>query len=146
MTDWRAQRALVKEFLVFKGVMTYHGYWHRDPLARLHLKAGHADPYPLYREIAQRGLFSRTPLGNYQTTSYRVVNEVLRSRDFGVEVEGRPGGNRGHQLSFLEMDPPDHTRLRRFAAPSFSPRNVTGFGERIQKVVDDLLDQVPAED
>ncbi|HEX8509332.1 MAG TPA: cytochrome P450, partial [Propionibacteriaceae bacterium] len=122
MADWRAQRTLVKDFLVFRGVMVYHGYRHRDPLARLHLKAGHADPYPLYREIADRGLLSRTPLGNYQTTSHRVVNEVLRSRDFGVEVEGRPGGNRGHQLSFLEMDPPDHTRLRRLAAPAFSPR------------------------
>jgi len=42
------------------------------------------------------------------------------------------------------MDPPDHTRLRRLAAPSFSPRTISGFGERIQTVVDDLLDQVPA--
>jgi len=144
MSDWQALRALVKEFLFFRGFMLYHGYVHRDPLAQLHLRVGREDPYPLYRQIAQQGALSKTPLGNYQSASHAVVNEVLRSRHFGVRGEDGPGGA-AHSLSFLQMDPPDHTRLRRFAAPSFSPRSVAGFGPRIQAVVDRLLEDVPAD-
>lgn len=144
MSDWHTQKALVKELLFFRSFMLYHGYLHRDPLARLHLREGHQDPYPLYRDIAQQGVFAKTPLGNYQTASHRVVNEVLRSRHFGVEGD-RPVGGGGRQLSFLEMNPPDHTRLRRFAAPSFSPRSVAGFSLRVQAVVDRLLDAAPSD-
>jgi len=143
MSNVKAQLSFVREILYFRGFMLYHGYLHRDPLARLHLRAGHQDPYPLYREIAAQGPISRTPMGNFQTVSHQVVNDVLRDRRFGVEVDGGPGG---HQLSFLQLDPPDHTRLRRFAAPSFSPRNVSAFGDRVQAVVDQLLDAAPAEE
>jgi P450-derived glycosyltransferase activator len=145
MSDRQALLANVKEFLIFRGVMAYHGYVHRDPLAQLHLRRGQEDPYPFYRQIAALGPLSRTPLTNFQTVGHQVVSDVLRDRRFGVQVEGRPGSAAAEpKLSFLELDPPDHTRLRRFAAPSFSPRNVTGFTERIQAVTDDLLDQVPA--
>jgi cytochrome P450 len=142
MADRRAQIAFLKEFFSFRLVMMYHGYIRRDPLAQLHVRTGHEDPYPVYRRIAAQGPLSLTPLGNYQTVSHRICNEVLRDRTFGVEVADRPGAGAEHRLSFLEMDPPDHTRLRRFAAPSFSPRNVAGFGPRIQAVVDSLLENV----
>jgi cytochrome P450 len=112
-------------------------------LAQLHLRRGHQDPYPFYRQIAARGPLSRTPLKNYQSASHRVVNEVLRDRRFGVEDPANTAAGVAHGLSFLEMDPPDHTRLRRFAAPSFSPRNVAGFGPRIASVLDGLLERVP---
>jgi P450-derived glycosyltransferase activator len=144
MSDLKAQAAFVREFVSFRGFMLYHGYVHRDPLAQLHLRSGHEDPYPLYRQIAARGPLSPTPMGNFQTASHAVVSEVLRDRRFGVEVEGRPGTGGDHRLSFLELDPPDHTRLRRFAAPSFSPRNLKGFETRIRAIVDSLLEAVPA--
>lgn len=148
MSDRKAQLAFVKEFFTFRTVILYHGYVRRDPLSQLHLTRGRMDPYPLYRQIAARGPLSPTLLGNYQTASHAVVNEILRDRRFGVEVEGRPGEGEStqandHRLSFLELDPPDHTRLRRFAAPSFSPRNVAGFTTRIETVLDGLLEAVP---
>ena len=46
-------------------------------------------------------------------------------------------------LSFLELDPPDHTRLRRFVMPTFSPKAVAGFDPQISGVVTQLLDAVP---
>ncbi len=53
-------------------------------------------------------------------------------------------GARGDgQLSLLELDPPDHTRLRRLAAPAFSPRALAGWDARIATVVDGLLDALP---
>jgi hypothetical protein len=39
------------------------------------------------------------------------------------------------------MNPPDHTRLRRFAGPSFSPKAVAAFGPMIQRTADQLLDR-----
>jgi cytochrome P450 len=41
-------------------------------------------------------------------------------------------------------DPPEHTRLRRLAAPAFQPRNLTRLERRVEEVVDQLLDRVMA--
>jgi cytochrome P450 len=41
-------------------------------------------------------------------------------------------------------DPPAHTRLRRLAARAFSPRRVAAAEERIQRLVDELLDDFVA--
>lgn len=41
-------------------------------------------------------------------------------------------------------DPPEHTRLRRLAAPAFQPRNLTRLERRIEEVVDGILDRVQA--
>lgn len=42
--------------------------------------------------------------------------------------------------SFLFLDPPDHTRLRRLASKAFTPRMVRGLEPAIREIVDDLLD------
>ena len=41
-------------------------------------------------------------------------------------------------------DPPQHTRLRRLAAPAFQPRNLVRLERRVEEVVDRLLDRVMA--
>ncbi|MGH3981853.1 MAG: hypothetical protein ACRDST_03955 [Pseudonocardiaceae bacterium] len=43
--------------------------------------------------------------------------------------------------SFLEQDPPDHTRLRRLAAPAFRPKLIRGYRPQIEAVAHDLLDR-----
>ena len=45
-------------------------------------------------------------------------------------------------LSFLERDPPDHTRLRRLVAPAFSPAT-EAYRHRVESTVDRLLDRAP---
>lgn len=42
----------------------------------------------------------------------------------------------------LNMDPPDHTRLRRLVSKAFTPRGIEDLRERIQVMTDDLLDAV----
>jgi cytochrome P450 len=59
-------------------------------------------------------------------------------------------GERGHDAAtMMEMltgwmvvtDPPAHTRLRRLAAAAFKPQRVAAMGDRIQVLVDELLDE-----
>ncbi|MFE1444419.1 cytochrome P450 [Streptomyces sp. NPDC058739] len=40
----------------------------------------------------------------------------------------------------LNMDPPNHTRLRNLVSKAFTPRRVEGLRSRIQTITDDLLD------
>ena len=137
--------SLARQFVVVRSSIVWHAHVSRDPLARLNLAEGRRDPYPLYDEVRRRGELIRSPLVGYQTATHRVCRQVLRDRRFGVRVEGG-GLSRGDgQLSLLELDPPDHTRLRRLVAPAFTPHAIAGYRPRIEKVVDDLLDAVPAD-
>ena len=124
-----------------KGAIAYAGYVRRDDLAMLALRPGRANPYAIYERLRARGPLTPTHLGNWATTSHRLCDSVLRDRRFGFLEHAN-----GFDLSFLEMNPPDHTRLRRLATPSFSPKAVATYADRIEKVVGELLDKAAAAD
>src|SRR5439155_20363958 len=42
----------------------------------------------------------------------------------------------------LDMEPPDHTRVRRLVAQAFTPRMVQGLRPHIQRTMDGLIDDV----
>ena len=111
--------------------------WHvrQDPMALLNLRRGQADPYQVYERVRASGTLVPTRLGDWMTASYRVCDLVLRNRRFGARVDD------GIDRSFLGMNPPDHTRLRRLAQPAFSPKAVAGHADRIERTVAELLDQ-----
>jgi P450-derived glycosyltransferase activator len=118
----------------------YHGYLRRDPMSLLHLRPGRDDPYAIYRGMPR---FGPTRQGNWATTSHRICNTVLRDRRFGVrsaDAIGAAGEAEQYDMSFLDKDPPDHTRLRRLAQPAFSPKAMAGYRPRIERTVDELLD------
>ena len=122
------------------------GYVRRDPTALVGLRPGRDDPYALYERMRRQGDLVPTWMGNWSTTSHHLCDAVLRDRRFGVRPEGEAmPPPEEFNLSFLEMNPPDHTRLRRVAQPAFSPRQVAGYRPRIERTVADLLDRAPAE-
>ena len=114
----------------------YDAYVRRDPFTRLRYRPGRDDPYPVYERIRAGGPFFVTRMGNLASVDHAVCREVLRSRRFGVQPEAETTPDEGFDLSFLDRNPPDHTRLRRLAAPAFSPRQVAGYRTTIEKTVD----------
>ena len=90
----------------------YAGRFRGDDLARLRLREGRRDPYPIYEEMRARGPMAGTRLGDWATTSHAVSKHVLRSRAFGVSEPGdvdRPAPGTASEefdLSFLGLNPP----------------------------------------
>jgi cytochrome P450 len=121
----------------------YEAYVRRIPFARLRFAPGRDDPYPIYEQLRSQGPFVVTPMGNLATVDHALCKEVLRSRRFGVQPEGQDPPH-DFDLSFLDRNPPDHTRLRRLVAPAFSPRRMAGFGGAVEKTVTGLLDDAAA--
>ena len=151
MSDVKAAIAFAARLHGQRASTAYAGYVRRDPLALLRLPGGRANPYPVYDRIRAGGALVPTPLGNWMSASHRECHSVLRNRRFGVRpaeagapTEPDESDLSLSDLSFLEMNPPDHTRLRRLALPSFSPKAVAAYRDRIARTVDDLLTRAEA--
>ncbi|MBO2451529.1 cytochrome P450 [Actinomadura barringtoniae] len=103
-----------------------------------------ADPYTHYRRLAAGGPLQRTEVGLWVTTSYEVCESVLRDPRFGHRPEN--GGiwreSPMRRRSFLTMDPPDHTRLRKLVSKAFTARLIERLRPRIEVLVDELLNGV----
>lgn len=125
----------------------YHGVVKGDPLSQLHLAMGQADPHAVYERMRARGPVLPTRFGNLSTTSYAVCQQVLRNRSFGVTDPAAPRpGEEMLDLSLLALNPPDHTRLRRLAAPAFTPRRMVGYQALVESSTHELLDRVAGSD
>ena len=126
----------------------YSAHVRGDLFSRLVLPNGQHDPYQIYEEMRAQGAVLPTRLGNYTTTSHRLSNEVLRSRKFGPSPDDDSedlAHQAGLDLSLLELNPPDHTRIRRLAAPAFTPRRMAGYAELVDQAIQQLLDQCERE-
>lgn len=115
----------------------------RDPSAQTFLPWGRRNPYPLYERIRAQGSLVPTRFNAHVSVSHSVVGDLLRSR--GSSVAAGDQRDFGIDLSLLELDPPDHTRLRRLVMPAFSPRRIKGLEQTITAGVHDLLDRAEAQ-
>lgn len=92
----------------------------------------------------------RMPLG-YAVTRYSDVTAVLRDRRFHSALGALPRltgvdgpMTRRSQQMILGMEGPEHDRLRRLAAPAFTPRATDRLRPFMRQVVNDLVDGVAA--
>ncbi len=113
-----------------------------------------ADPYPLYRRLRTEAPVGIMPaLGIWYFTRYADCLALLRDTRAGCDTRKsevyrnltasgalRMPDNLRSQRSFLFLDPPDHTRLRRLVASAFTANIVSGLRERVQQLVTELLD------
>jgi cytochrome P450 len=96
----------------------------------------------------------QSPLGVWILFRHEDVNRVLRDPSMSVEfdnaaptpmmaslVDDVPGARRDRRsTAILNLDPPDHTRLRRLVQGTFTPKMVEALRPRVQSLVDETLD------
>lgn len=115
-----------------------------------------ADPYPHLAQLRADAPVHQHPMGFWLLTRHADVSAVLRSgmsvelRNLGAgrlreqrsEAVGEQPQWRGAELSMLDRDPPDHTRLRRLVSQAFTRRAVAAMTDRVVELVDERLDAI----
>ncbi|MBM9504986.1 cytochrome P450 [Streptomyces sp. KK5PA1] len=115
------------------------------------------DPYPAYAWLREHAPVRWTTLpsgvGAWLVTRYGDARETLADARLSKnpvhhteegKARSRTGipGERSADLMthLLNIDPPDHTRLRRLVSKAFTPRRVAQFAPRVQELTDRLVD------
>ncbi|MGP9020413.1 cytochrome P450 family protein [Streptomyces sp. BR1] len=114
------------------------------------------DPYPAYGWLREHSPVHRTKLPSgveaWLVTRYADAKQALADQrlsknpahhDEPAHAKGKTGipGERKADLMthLLNIDPPDHTRLRRLVSKAFTPRTVAEFAPRVQELTDGLI-------
>ena len=111
------------------------------------------DPYPFYHRLRVTDPMHLTPLGLYVASRHADVSEILRDKRFGKDFIGRMTRRSGPQILqepvyrsmshwMLQLDPPDHGRLRGLVVRAFTARRIEDMRPRIQQIVDEIIDHV----
>jgi cytochrome P450 len=117
-----------------------------------------ADPYPAYERLRAAGpVLYDEATDHWLVTSFRDVQAALRDRRFGrTYLHLATHAEMGHDApspeldpfwhlinhGILDMEPPDHTRVRRLVSKAFTPRMVESMREPVQRLTDGLVDAV----
>jgi cytochrome P450 len=116
-----------------------------DPVAQLAQLRPRDDAYAVYARIREQGPVTTSRLGAYAVTSHELCSRIVRDPAFGVQARsaarGAEFGIGPLDGSFLELDPPDHTRLRRIAAPAFRPAAVRAQAAVVEETMHEVLDR-----
>ena len=114
-----------------------------------------ADPYPVLARLRAEHPAIHDPATNQWLVSrFADVGALLRDKRLGrsyVHVASHEEFGRtpppawqapfeaSQRLQLIDMEPPDHTRLRRLVSTAFTPRTVEGLRPRVTELVDGLV-------
>ena len=109
--------------------------------------AFHEDPYPVYARLRDEApVYHNAAEGFWALARHDDVLGAFKSprvfsnsRGVSIDPAARRGGARAG-LSFLAMDPPEHTRFRALVARGFTPRRVAALEDRIREIAVAHLD------
>ncbi|MFV8308736.1 cytochrome P450 [Mycobacteroides chelonae] len=115
--------------------------------------ANRANPYPVYRQLVeqtQAGPVHPPGMDVSVLATFADCNAVLRHPQASsdrrkskiVQRQLAQNPNLIARPSFLGLDAPDHTRLRKLAAKAFAPKVINAMAEDVQGLVDQLLDDI----
>src|SRR5437868_245266 len=115
-----------------------------------------ANPYPYYARLRAESPVYRVTLPTKETawliTRYDDAAMVLKDERFVKDTSNaltpeqaarQPWFRKVFKTlrrNMLEVDPPDHTRLRALVQTAFTPRLVEQMRERVQRLTDELID------
>ena len=114
------------------------------------------DPPPELRELQDQGPITKVRLwdGSTPWLATRFAEQRALLGDPRISADTlRPGfprlaplppGATAQRLSFITMDDPEHARLRRMVTAQFAIKRVEAMRPAVQKIVDDLIDQLLA--
>ena len=119
-------------------------------LTSLGTSAGRADPYPLYAALHVMGEVIEIGPDDVMVVGYDAINSVLRDPGFRVsdtssfdknfpDWKANPVFVQGADW-ILNLNPPQHSRIRSLIAHTFTARRIAGLEPAIVKMADDLLD------
>lgn len=116
----------------------------RPPLADLANPAVLPDPYPVLAGLRAASPFAELDGAFVVVGRHADCSAVLRDprassqRDTSLVAPRGPARGR-ERPSFLSLDPPDHTRLRRLVSKAFTARTIARLEPRIRAVTGELL-------
>lgn len=107
----------------------------------------HEDPYPFYARLREEAPVYRNEefdfcaLSRHADVLAAFKDTALYSNDHGVSLDPASWGPQAALgTSFLGLDPPRHTRLRKLVSKAFTPRRVGALEPRIRAMSVDYLD------
>ncbi|MFI7098980.1 cytochrome P450 [Streptomyces sp. NPDC050161] len=111
------------------------------------------DPHTAYAALRESGPVHRITAPDGQpawlVTRYDDVRSALADPRLSLDKRhATPGSYRGFALppaldaNLLNMDPPDHTRVRRLVVKAFTTRHVEALRTPVRRVADELLDAI----
>lgn len=118
----------------------------QQPLCRLRYTNGEAGwlvtSHTLAKAVLTDRRFGRGDLGAHRDRT--ATGDPARIADFELALKPYDGWR--PMRGFILMDPPDHTRFRRFLAPYFTAGRIADFRPRISQIVSERLDVLERED
>ena len=112
---------------------------------------GRRSPYPLYHELRDTAPVHENEFGSWMLSRFDDCRAALRDprfgKDYPLQTEARFGPDwRSHpslargEHSMLNVDGPEHTRLRKLVVKGFTRRRVESLRETMERTVSALLD------
>ncbi|MEV8323267.1 MULTISPECIES: cytochrome P450 [unclassified Kitasatospora] len=115
-----------------------------------------AHPYDAYAELREHAPVTYfEPTGQWLVSRHEDVSALLRDRRLGRTYThrfshqefGRPEPDPAHEpfhtlndFGLLDLEAPDHTRIRRLVSKAFTPRMVEGLRPTVQRLAGELVD------
>ncbi|CAM5396694.1 hypothetical protein SHIRM173S_12788 [Streptomyces hirsutus] len=104
-----------------------------DTLRRILDYSSRADPYPLYAELRETPVALQED-GSYVISTYRELTDILHNPHLSSDVRNLShpveAFERSGTPSFINLDPPEHDRLRRMAMRQLRAPRTPGAGGR----------------